>query len=148
LDQITKCGVARNIKASDPLIIFENFFEITYVLNPGAAFGFLANSDSSITHPFFIIVTSAAVLLITYMFFTLQESDRLGRISLCLILSGAIGNFIDRLWLGAVIDFIYVHYYNYYWPAFNVADAYITIGVFLYAVDVIIMHKKEGETVN
>jgi len=145
IDQATKCYVVRNIKASDPIVIFDNFFEFTYTLNPGVAFGFLAEGDSSWRHPFFITVTIMAIVFIAYTFLTLKEDHNLMRFSLCLILSGALGNFVDRLRLKAVIDFISVHFYDHYWPAFNIADALITIGVALMAIDLIVHHKKAGE---
>jgi signal peptidase II len=127
------------------VVIFQNFFEFTYVLNPGAAFGFLAKSDSSFRHPFFIAVTIFAIIFIIYTYFSLKEEFRFSKLSLCFILAGAIGNFIDRVRLRAVIDFISVHYYDYYWPAFNIADALITVGIFLIAINIIIKQHKDEE---
>jgi len=143
VDQATKCYVVRNITASDPVIIIENFFEFTYVLNPGAAFGFLADNNSSFKQIFFILVTCFATIFILYMYFTLKDDERIVKVALCLILGGALGNFIDRLRIKSVIDFIYVHYYEHYWPAFNIADALITIGVVLIGIDIFIKYKKE-----
>ena len=106
----------------------------------------MSDKAERLRHPFFVTVSFIAIALIIYIFFTLKDEDVLAKYSLCLILSGAIGNLIDRLRIRAVVDFIDVHYYNYHWPAFNIADALITIGVFLMAIDLIKKHhtKKEG----
>jgi signal peptidase II len=145
MDQITKYYIVNNVSANEPIVILENFSQITYVLNRGAAFGFLSDKAEKIRHPFFVTISFIAIALIIYIFFTLKKEDVLAGYSLCLILSGAIGNLIDRIRIRAVVDFIDIHYYNYHWPAFNIADALITVGVFLMAIDVIKKHRAEKE---
>jgi len=133
LDQATKLYVDRAFFRHESVTIFENFFHFTYVRNQGAAFGILA--DSSIRLPFFIIVSLIAVLGILWYYAKLQPQQNLLRYALVLVLSGAAGNLIDRIRLGEVIDFIDVHWYQHHWPAFNIADSAITIGVGLLLID-------------
>jgi len=132
-DQVTKVYVDRTFFLHESVTILENFFHFTYVRNQGAAFGIL--SDSAYRLPFFIIVSLVAVIGIVWYYSKLTPQQKLLRYALALILSGAIGNLIDRIRLGEVIDFIDVHWYQYHWPAFNIADSAISIGVTLLLID-------------
>ena len=143
LDQVTKIYIVNNIDPDEPVVIIENYFQITNVLNPGAAFGFMADKNESFRQPFFLGLTSLAVLFIFYMYLSLGEKETLMKIALCLILSGAVGNLIDRIRIKAVIDFICVHYHEFYWPSFNAADAYISVGVAFMLLDIMKKHKAE-----
>lgn len=119
--------------------VVEDFFHFRYTRNPGAAFGFLAQADASWRRAFFIGVSVLAVLVILFIFRRVDPRQKLLVWSLSLIVGGALGNFIDRLIYGWVIDFIDWHYYREYtWPTFNVADAYITIGVALMALEILV----------
>jgi signal peptidase II len=129
LDQITKILVDKTMSLYHTIEIIPNFFALTYLRNTGAAFGFLAGDQSVYRVGFFLLVSSIAVGCIFYLLKTARPEKKILLVSLSLILGGAIGNMVDRLRLGEVIDFILVHYYNLYWPAFNVADSAITIGV-------------------
>jgi signal peptidase II len=130
LDQATKIYVDARFALYESVTVVENFFNITYVRNPGAAFGFL--SDHSLRLPFFITVATLASIGIVWYMSRLRDDQRLLHISLSLVFAGAVGNLIDRIRVGEVIDFIDVHWYNlYHWPAFNVADSAITVGVVL-----------------
>ncbi len=132
------------LKGAEPYVIIDNFFQFRFVLNPGAAFGFLAATEEGFRQPFFLSVTSLAIVFIGYMLLAMKEETILMKLSLCLILSGAIGNLIDRIRIKAVIDFIDVIYYNgAHWPAFNIADSVITVGVVLMGLDIIFKHKNE-----
>ncbi len=142
LDQVTKYFIATYINPAEPIVLFKNFFQITYTMNPGAAFGFLADKSESLRLPLFIGITAFAVILIIYTYFSLGEEDSLVKLALSMILSGATGNLIDRIRLRAVVDFLNVHYYDMHWPAFNVADSMITIGVSLIFIDIIIKSYK------
>ena len=113
--------------------MIENFFHFTYVRNQGAAFGIL--SDSAFRLPFFIGVSIVAVVGIVWYYSKIKTQQTLLRYALALVLSGAVGNFIDRVRLGEVIDFIDVHWYQYHWPAFNIADSAISVGVALLLID-------------
>jgi signal peptidase II len=136
LDQATKIFIDRTMDLHSTITVVENFFNITYIRNKGAAFGFLA--ESSFRLPFFILISIIAVVVIIGIFRKLRPEQKLTAISLSLIFAGALGNLIDRIRLGEVIDFIYVHWYEHYWPAFNVADSAICVGVFLLALDMLL----------
>jgi signal peptidase II len=127
LDQLSKIYIDNNFALSQSKRVVTNFFHITYVRNPGAAFGIL--SDSAIRLPFFIGISLIATLGIFWYIRKVSHEKHWQHLSLGLILSGALGNLIDRLRLGEVIDFIDVHWYNYHWPAFNLADSAICVGV-------------------
>jgi signal peptidase II len=140
IDQGTKIAIDRSMQLFDSVQIIENFFNITYVRNRGAAFSFL--SDASWRLPFFIIISIIAALVILVAFRKLRNDQRLAHISLAMIFSGAVGNLIDRIRLGEVIDFLDVHWYRHHWPAFNVADSLICVGVILLAIDMMLEEKR------
>lgn len=146
IDQITKIAIDRSMQLFDSIPVVENFFNITYVRNKGAAFSFLSNASWRL--PFFITISAVAAVVILVAFRRLRDNQRLAHISLAMIFSGAVGNLIDRVRLGEVIDFLDVHWYRLHWPAFNVADSLICVGVFLLAVDMILEDKrlKRGQT--
>lgn len=132
LDQATKLWVHGTMPLYHSLEIVPNFLRLTYVRNTGAAFGFLAGGDRSILRIFFFLAVSAvAIGCIVYLLHHLRPGRKATAASLSLILGGAMGNLLDRLRLGEVIDFIDLHYYDLHWPAFNVADTAITLGVLL-----------------
>lgn len=127
LDQLTKVYFERNYALGQFKVLIENHLYLTHVRNPGAAFGILA--ESSWRLPFFLTVALVAVVGILWYLRTLPVTARWMHFSLGLIFGGAIGNVIDRIRLGEVIDFIGVHWYQYHWPSFNVADSAICVGV-------------------
>ena len=133
LDQVTKLYIDHRFALYEAVTVIENFFHITYVRNKGAAFGILA--DSTIRVPFFITVATIAALGILWYLRQLRKDQRLLQFALSLVFAGAVGNLIDRIRLGEVIDFLDVHWYQYHWPAFNVADSAITVGVGLLLLD-------------
>lgn len=140
IDQITKIVVDRSMQLFDSIPIVEHFFHLTYVRNKGAAFSFLSNASWRL--PFFISVSIVAAVVILIAFRKLRDDQRLAQTSLSMIFSGAIGNLIDRVRLGEVIDFLDVHWYRHHWPAFNVADSLICVGVFLLAIDMVLEEKR------
>jgi len=144
LDQATKIYVDRTMALHSSITVIEGFFNITYLRNKGAAFGILANSSYRL--PFFILVSTVAVCVIVFVIKRLREDQKLAAISLSLIFSGALGNLIDRVRLGEVIDFLDAHWYNHHWPAFNVADSAICVGVFLLAIDMFLEERREQKT--
>jgi signal peptidase II len=127
LDQLSKIYIDRTFELFQSLPVIENFFHITYLRNPGAAFGILA--DNSIRLPFFISISVIASLGILWYLRRVRADDRWQQLALGLIFSGALGNLIDRVRLGEVIDFLDVHWYRHHWPAFNLADSGICVGV-------------------
>ena len=133
LDQWTKLLVDGRFMLYESLPLIDNFISLTYVRNKGAAFGIL--SDSSIRIPFFITVSCVALIGILWYLRKIEVSQKLQQWAMTLIFAGALGNLIDRIRLGEVIDFLDVHWYQHHWPAFNVADSAITIGVGLLLID-------------
>jgi signal peptidase II len=131
LDQVTKALVHGQMTLYQSIEIVPNFFHLTYLRNTGAAFGFLAGSRSPLRIIFFILISAMAIGCIFYLLKNLRLGQNTFAASLSLILGGAIGNLIDRLRMGEVIDFLDFHWYAHHWPAFNVADSAITIGVLL-----------------
>lgn len=140
LDQATKLYIDRTMQLFDSTPVLTNFFHITYVRNRGAAFSFL--SEASWRLPFFIGISLVASVAILIAFHKLRNDQKLAQVSLAMIFSGAVGNLIDRVRLGEVIDFLDAHWYRHHWPAFNVADSLICVGVFLLALDLLLEDKR------
>ena len=132
LDQLSKFIIVRSIEFASPVGLLP-FLSLVLTYNPGAAFSFLA-SASGWQRWFFITVALAASVLITYLIFR-HRRDAFLCLSLTLVLGGAIGNLIDRVLFGAVVDFVLLHWRQYHWPAFNLADSCITVGAVLLVWD-------------
>lgn len=135
LDQSTKLYVHSTFALHESRPVLANHFALTYVRNSGAAFGILARQSPDFLRLFFPLVTGIALLGLLVYFLRVPSQRTVTLWGLCLIMGGALGNGIDRLWLGQVIDFIDVHWYTSHWPAFNVADSSICIGVGLLLLD-------------
>ena len=118
--------------------VIPDYWHFRYVENPGAAWGFLADAPDYFRTPFFIVVSIVAMGAMIYFFKNAPREAKLFRVALAMVMSGAIGNFVDRIRLGYVIDFIDWHWYDYHWPTFNIADSFISVGVALLMLDVII----------
>lgn len=131
LDLITKAYIDSHMSLHESVVFIGGFLNITYVRNPGAAFSFLASASPVFRSVFFLAVTVLAIILVLYYIAKSKTEEPFMIFALSLILSGALGNFIDRVRLGEVIDFIDVHLGDYHWPAFNVADSAITVGAFI-----------------
>ncbi len=143
LDQATKEVIVRSLQLGQTISVVPGFFDISFVLNPGAAFGFLAGLPEEVRNPFFIAISVAAIVLI--LVYRLRVMPRAGLVStaLALILGGASGNLIDRLRYGMVVDFLDVHLHQYHWPSFNAADSAISIGVGLMLLDLLLEWFRE-----
>ena len=133
LDQITKIAVEKRFSFAERLSVIEGFFDLTLVYNKGAAFSFLASAGGW-QRWFFIGLGTVAAIFLIYLLVK-HASQRLFCFGLAMILGGAIGNVIDRVWRGQVVDFLLVFYQGFYWPAFNVADSAITIGAACLIID-------------
>ena len=127
-DFITKAYIDSNMSLHESVVVIGGLLNITYVRNPGAAFSFLATASPGFRSVFFLSVTILSIVLVLYYIAKSKTEEPLMIFALSLILSGALGNFIDRVRIGEVIDFIDVHLGAYHWPAFNVADSAITVG--------------------
>ena len=128
LDQLTKLWIQDHMVLYTTRTVIPGFFNIVHVLNRGAAFGFLNRSDIQWQTYFFFAATALAVLIIFHLLRLAQDDDRLLTVGLGLILGGAVGNLIDRIRTGEVVDFLDFYWKSYHWPAFNVADIAIFLG--------------------
>lgn len=141
-DQLTKIIVDRTMPLYHSIPIIDGFFNLTYVRNTGAAFGIFAGAHEVFRLPFLIGVSVLAIGFILVMLKRIR-ADATGLITaFAFILAGAMGNLIDRIVYGEVIDFLDVYWSGYHWPAFNIADSFITIGV---AITIFYVVKAKGE---
>ena len=132
LDQATKLYIHTQFQYGETLPVINNFFNITYVRNLGAAFGFLRDASPAWRSLFFLSVPPLASIIIFFMLRATPKEDTVSILALTAIFGGAIGNYIDRLWHGFVVDFLDFHYYEMFsYPAFNVADISIVTGISL-----------------
>jgi signal peptidase II len=129
LDQLTKYLVDRWMSLHHSIPILEGLFNLTYVRNTGAAFGIFAGSHEAFRLPFLILVSVVAIGFVFVMLKRLRDGEAGLITALSFILGGALGNLIDRVLYGEVIDFLDFYWSRYHWPAFNVADSFITVGV-------------------
>ena len=137
-DQVSKWVVLQSFRVGESVPVVPGLFDLTFVLNRGAAFSLFATLPEQIRNPFFICVSITAAVLIIFYRVRYLHGHRLASFSLALILGGAIGNLIDRMRYGVVIDFFDAHIGAYHWPVFNVADSAITVGVTLMCVDMLL----------
>jgi signal peptidase II len=142
LDQLSKAWILATLRLHEGFSLIDGFFNIVHVRNPGAAFGFLAGAPPLFREIFFIAVTLAAVLLILHYLRTSRIEETSPVLALALILAGAVGNLIDRVRFGEVVDFLDVYIGSYHWPAFNVADSAITVGAAI-LIAVLLRRRKE-----
>ena len=131
LDQWTKQLIHTRFRWGESLSVIPNFFSITYVRNKGAAFGLFNAAPPEFREPFFMIVPVLILFMLILFFVFLKEQKRILVVPLTLIISGAIGNLIDRAKHGYVVDFLDFYWKQWHYPAFNVADSAIVVGVSL-----------------
>ncbi len=129
-DQLVKMYIHTQFHLGESLVVIPNFFNLTYVRNFGAAFGFLAESHPAFRAAFFLAMPPIALVIILMILRGVKDNDTKQIIALSAIFGGAIGNYVDRLRFRYVIDFLDFHLNNKYsWPAFNIADSAIVCGV-------------------
>jgi len=137
LDQLSKFIVIKYLSLFQSVEVMP-FLNLTFVVNYGFAFGFL--NEPSLNQ---IFVSFFIAMIIIYFFYLLfKTQDKSFQINLLLIISGAVGNFIDRIIRGFVIDFIDIYVTNYHWPAFNFADSFISIGFIIMIINILFYKKK------
>jgi signal peptidase II len=135
VDQLTKAGVVDRMQLHESIPLVDGFVALTYVRNTGAAFGLLAGRTAALRVPFFLFISAFAVVLLVWFLRGVPAERRLLVAACGGVAGGAIGNMIDRLVLGEVVDFIDLSVGAYHWPAFNLADAAITLGVLVLCLD-------------
>jgi signal peptidase II len=128
LDQVTKSLVVRELAIGDQVPVIKGFFNLVLTYNTGAAFGLFANLSMKFAWVFFIITTSLVMGVVAFLWWRLPEHQDLAAVGYSLIFTGAVGNLLDRVRLGKVVDFLDFHAGQFHWPAFNVADSLVCIG--------------------
>ena len=133
LDQWSKYWIVANFREYEVLTVWP-VFNLTLVYNTGAAFSFLSDAGGW-QRWFFVIVGVLVSIIMVVWLYRLQPRERWTALGLALIVGGAVGNLIDRIVLGKVVDFLQWHWHDWYWPSFNLADSAITLGVILLLID-------------
>ena len=128
-DQITKVAILHNLPLYHSVTVIPGFFDITHIQNPGGAFGFLADSSPAVRRLVFLFVSMMALGLIFWFYIKTPFTHRFLATGFAMIFGGAAGNLIDRIRFGKVVDFLDVYIGSYHWPAFNVADSSIVVGI-------------------
>lgn len=142
LDQLSKQLVESSLMVYETVPVLP-FFNLTLAYNEGAAFSFL--SDQGGWQRWFFALVAAVVVLVLVVWLSRLRRERLLAVSLSLVIGGALGNLLDRLLIGHVIDFLDFYYQSHHWPAFNVADMAITLGVVLMFVDALVGRKVDSK---
>jgi signal peptidase II len=137
LDQLTKFVALGRLSAGIPVSVIDGFFSLTLVMNPGLAFGMLSSTPTAWRWVVALLSIGALAVLSVVGARLLPAGGRVTRLALGLIFGGAVGNLIDRARFGAVVDFLDFYWRGYHWPAFNVADSAISVGVTLLAVRIL-----------
>lgn len=136
-DQFSKFLIVKNFVENEKIVLIKDFFNITYIKNYGAGFSILQNQTI-----FLVVVTIAAIGFVTYLLIKSKNNEAFNRVCYLLIIGGAIGNLIDRLTLGYVIDFLDFYIFGYDFPVFNIADSFLTIGCILLIVSILLESKR------
>jgi len=143
LDQLSKIWVVHHFILYESREIIPGFFNLIYLTNTGAAFGLFAGHPSWLRQVFFIGVAVIALSAIFFIHRKIKDISRWYTVSLALIGGGAVGNLLDRIRLGSVVDFLDFYIGSHHWPAFNVADSAITVGVAIILLTNVIFSGKE-----
>jgi signal peptidase II len=144
LDQCTKYIIVQKFRLYQGVEVIHGFFNIIHVRNTGGAFGIFGGERGGIGSILFVVVSLIAIGAIVFLFVKTKENEKTLTLSFSLILSGAMGNLIDRLQYGEVVDFLDFHLSAYHWPAFNVADSAICIGIGLMALELLTRDRKRS----
>lgn len=144
LDQITKMVVLKTIGLYESIPVIHGFFNLTHIRNPGGAFGFMASGNLQVRAFLFLGVSMFALVLIIYFYKSIPLTHRLLRAALSMIFGGAVGNIIDRIRFREVVDFLDFYMGSYHWPAFNVADSAITVGITVLIVHIVFKKMPEN----
>lgn len=144
LDQVTKQWILNNVAYMSERIQVLPFFDIIHVRNFGAAFSFLSDQGG---WQKFLFVSLALLISVGLGFMMRRQPKSMKRVNIAfaLIIGGAIGNVIDRIWLGSVVDFLDFYYGSYHWPAFNIADSAIVLGAITMVVDSFFAAQQQGK---
>jgi signal peptidase II len=146
LDQVSKGLVLQKLSVHARIPLVEGLFNLVHVRNRGMAFGLMNRAESGWMFYALVAATIAAIALLFFWFTRLEQNNKRITTGFSLIIGGAIGNLIDRVRLGEVIDFLDFHIHRYHWPAFNIADAAITVGTFWVALHLLFQRAPARKT--
>jgi signal peptidase II len=142
-DQLTKAWIVAHFALYGTRELIPGLFSLTYLVNRGAAFGLLNGQHGSWRHAFFVGVALVAMVLMVFLIRQMRHEGKRFVVAISLIFGGAVGNLIDRLRLGSVVDFLDFYWHGHHWPAFNVADSAITVGVGLFLICHLLRSRQE-----
>jgi signal peptidase II len=145
LDQLTKWYIRHTFGLYESVTVIDSIFHITHVRNAGGAFGIFNQGARAWRLPFFLVVSCIAVGVLLAFVRRIQPGQRWLLVALGAILGGALGNLLDRMISGQVTDFLDFHWRGYYWPAFNVADSCITVGMVILLVYSLAVRDDSGK---
>ena len=143
-DQLSKWLVVTNFRLYESLPLIPGFFDLTFVTNTGAAFGLLAGEQNIGRQIFFVSMTITALVVLVFAFRQYRYTGKLYVLAIGLVGGGALGNLVDRFRFGHVIDFLDFHVNGHHWPAFNVADSAISVGVALFLLAGYLANDKDA----
>jgi signal peptidase II len=138
LDQITKAVVLSTMRLYESIPVIPGLFNLTHIHNPGGAFGFMARQSETVRTLLFVVAALAALVLIFFFYRRVPASHPLLASGLALVFGGAIGNLIDRIRFGSVVDFLDFYLGEMHWPAFNVADSAVTVGMLIFVYHILL----------
>jgi len=145
IDQITKAVILDGLPLHHSVSVISNFFSLTHIQNPGGAFGFLADHSSNLRSILFLFASLLAIGLLFYLYTHTPKTQPLLATGFSLMLGGALGNLIDRVRFGKVIDFLDFYIGNLHWPAFNVADSAITVGIAIFLFHLLLKKRPDPD---
>jgi len=144
LDQWTKAAILEKLPLHQRIAVIPGFFDLTHVRNTGGAFGIFGGEKSGLGGFLFLAVSIVAIGILLVLFIRSKENEKTLGFAYSLILSGALGNLLDRLRLGEVVDFLEFYVSSFRWPAFNIADSAICVGIGLMALELILKEEKRS----
>ena len=142
-DQVTKAVILNTLPLFHSIPVIPGFFSITHIQNPGGAFGFMSHQHSSVRSILFVLITAIAMVLIFFLYKNIPRTHPILATGFALIFGGAVGNLIDRIRFGKVVDFLDLYVGKWHWPAFNVADSAITVGMVIFVVHLVFKKMPE-----
>jgi signal peptidase II len=147
LDQLTKALIVKNIPFYGSVKVIPGFLDLTHIHNKGAILGILNSSEHAWTPVVLLLLNAAALTLVLYYFSKTSEEERAARFGLTLIVGGALGNVVDRIVRGYVVDFVEMYAGRFHWPTYNLADSCISIGAVILILSVILRRPHASDPV-